>query len=68
VEFVGVGKIHAAFLDESRTRGQAQRSVQEFRVVEPHPLGAGRCPAERCWNAFFPRRADNDGESKCVDK
>jgi hypothetical protein len=68
VEFVGFGNVHAAFLNESRTRGSVQRSVLEIRAVESHPLGAGPCFAARCWNAFFPRRADNDGESKCVDK
>jgi hypothetical protein len=32
VELVGVGEFHAAFLNESRTRGPIQRSVQEIRV------------------------------------
>jgi hypothetical protein len=29
VELVGVDELHAAFLNESRTRGRIQRSVQE---------------------------------------
>jgi hypothetical protein len=33
VGFVGVDKLHAAFLDESRTRGRVQCSVQEIRVI-----------------------------------
>ncbi len=33
VELVGVGKVHAAFVNESRTRGPVQRSVQEIRVA-----------------------------------
>jgi len=37
VEFGGVGEVHAAFLNESRTRGRVQRSAQEIRV---HPLFA----------------------------
>jgi hypothetical protein len=32
VELVGVVEVHAAFLDESRTRGRVQRSVQEIRA------------------------------------
>jgi hypothetical protein len=32
VEFGGVGEVHAAFLNESRTRGRVQRSVQEIAV------------------------------------
>ena len=28
---VGVGEVHAAFLNESRTRGRVQRSEQEIR-------------------------------------
>ena len=31
VELVGVDELHAAFLNESRTRGRIQRSVQEIR-------------------------------------
>jgi hypothetical protein len=27
------GEVHAAFLNESRTRGRVQRSVQEIRVL-----------------------------------
>jgi hypothetical protein len=38
VELVGVGEVHAAFLNESRARGPIQRSVQEIRVW-PGPLG-----------------------------
>ena len=34
VELVGIGEIHAAFLDESRTRGLVQRNVQEIRVAQ----------------------------------
>ncbi len=33
VELVGVGELHAAFLNESRTRGRIQRSVQEIRGI-----------------------------------
>jgi uncharacterized DUF497 family protein len=33
VELVGVGEVHAAFLNESRTRGHIQCSVQEIRVA-----------------------------------
>jgi hypothetical protein len=29
----GVEEVHAAFLNESRTRGRVQRSVQEIRVA-----------------------------------
>jgi len=37
VEIVGVGEVHAAFLNESRTRGHFQRSVQKIRVgLAPH--------------------------------
>jgi hypothetical protein len=32
VKLGGVGALHAAFLNESRTRGCVQRSVQEIRV------------------------------------
>jgi hypothetical protein len=32
VEFGGVGEVHAAFLNESHTRGRVQRSVQEIAV------------------------------------
>jgi len=32
VELVGVVEVHAAFLNESRTRGRVQRSVQEIRA------------------------------------
>ena len=31
MELVGVDELHAAFLNESRTRGRIQRSVQETR-------------------------------------
>jgi hypothetical protein len=33
VELVGVGGLHAAFLNESRTRGPVWRHVQEIRVA-----------------------------------
>jgi hypothetical protein len=33
VEIVGVGELHAAFLNESRTRGPVWRHVQEIRVA-----------------------------------
>jgi hypothetical protein len=33
VELVGVGGLHAAFLNESRTRGSVWRHVQEIRVA-----------------------------------
>jgi len=35
VELVGVDKLHAAFLNESRTRDPIQRSVQEIRGERP---------------------------------
>jgi hypothetical protein len=33
MELVGVEELNAAFLNESRTRGRVQRSVQEIRVA-----------------------------------
>ncbi len=33
VELVGVGEVDAAFLNESRTRGRVQRSMQEIGVA-----------------------------------
>ena len=33
VKLVGVDTLHAAFLNESRTRGRVQRNVQEIRVA-----------------------------------
>jgi hypothetical protein len=33
VEVVGVEELHAAFLNESRTPGGFQRSVQEIRIA-----------------------------------
>ena len=32
VELIGTGELHAAFLNESRTRGRVQRSAQEIRA------------------------------------
>jgi len=43
VKLVGVGELHAAFLNESRTRGRVQCSVQEIRV---NALGKGTATAE----------------------
>jgi hypothetical protein len=34
VKLIGVDAIHAAFLNESRTRGRVQRSVQEIRIAK----------------------------------
>jgi hypothetical protein len=56
VKLVGVGTLHAAFLNESRTRRCVQRSVQEIRVgvgrffflssntEQPSRLGEIACP------------------------
>src|ERR1700689_1003200 len=37
VEFVGVDELHAAFLNESRTRGRVRGSLQEIRGMGWHP-------------------------------
>ena len=37
VELVGAGEVHAAFLNESRTRGSFQGSVQQIRGAKTHP-------------------------------
>ena len=42
VEIVGAGEVHAAFLNESRTRGHVQRSVQEIRDAATGPSMAMR--------------------------
>jgi hypothetical protein len=39
VELAGVGALHAAFLDESRTRGCWWRPVQEIRIRGPNKTG-----------------------------
>jgi hypothetical protein len=38
-KLVGVGELHAAFLDESRTRGPVLRSVQEIRGTAAWDMG-----------------------------
>jgi hypothetical protein len=43
VELVGVGQVHAAFVNESRTRGPVQRSVQEIRVAHLPRILPARC-------------------------
>ena len=35
MKLVGVGELHAAFLNESRTRGHVQRREQEIRGTPP---------------------------------
>jgi hypothetical protein len=40
VEIPGVDELHAAFLNESRTRGCRWRPVQEIRVYGPKKMGA----------------------------
>jgi hypothetical protein len=38
VELAGVGKLHAAFLNESRTRGCWWSPVQEIRIPGPKKM------------------------------
>ncbi len=67
VELAGVGALHAAFLNESRTRGRVQRSVQEIRrragrrIQGPgapevrhylHPGGAAPLALKRYWGSM----------------
>jgi len=40
VELSGAGERHAAFLNESRTRGYWWRPVQEIRIRGPKKMGA----------------------------
>jgi hypothetical protein len=40
VELSGVGELHAAFLNESRTRGCWWGPVQEIRIHGPKKMGA----------------------------
>src|ERR1700722_9618209 len=39
VELSGVGALHAAFLNESRTRGRWWSPVQEIRIPGPKKMG-----------------------------
>jgi hypothetical protein len=40
VDLAGAGELHAAFLNESRTRGYWWRPVQEIRIHGPKKMGA----------------------------
>ncbi len=44
VELSGVGELHAAFLNESRTRGGWWGLVQEIRIRGPKMMGAAQRP------------------------
>jgi hypothetical protein len=42
VELAGAGELHAAFLNESRTRSRGWRPVQEIRIRGPKMMGAAQ--------------------------
>src|ERR1700733_9547007 len=44
VELAGVGELHAAFLNESRTRGCWWSPVQEIRIRGPKKMGEAQRP------------------------
>src|ERR1700691_2570796 len=52
VELAGVGALHAAFLNEGRTRGCWWRPVQEIRIRGPKMMGA----AQRSLSPNWPQR------------
>jgi hypothetical protein len=58
VELSGVGELHAAFLNESRTRGCWWGPVQEIRIHGPKKTG--RSPFQR----FYPAGKKAVGASK----
>jgi hypothetical protein len=51
VELSGVVELHAAFLNESRTRGCWWRPVQEIRIHGPKKTG--RSPSNALLNVLF---------------
>jgi hypothetical protein len=68
VKLVGVGELHAAFLNESRTRGRIQRSVQEIRgIVKGNQAAYDRGSTEmevkyvevHCLSVMLPSRGDD---------
>ena len=61
MKLVGVREPHAAFLNESRTRGRVQCSVQEIRV---NALGKGTATAEILLDTVDTCRRLNVGIAK----
>src|ERR1700722_17500729 len=49
VEVSGVGALHAAFLNESRTRGRWWSPVQEIRIRGPKKMGEAQRPLLPNW-------------------